>query len=64
MIDKMSQQKQKVYLRCCYFEIYNDQVYDLLDISDMKLQEPLQVVEDKRKEFSVRGLIEIPVSSF
>jgi hypothetical protein len=30
----------------------------------MRLQEPLTIVEDKKKGFSVKGLIEVVVSTF
>jgi hypothetical protein len=56
--------KVQVQIRCSYFEIYNDQLYDLLDQSDMRLQEQLIVVEDKKKGFVVKGLIEVFVSTF
>ncbi|CAD8071082.1 unnamed protein product [Paramecium sonneborni] len=49
-------------LRCSYFEIYNEQIFDLLKPSS-KLQETLQVNEDQKKEFYVKGLIEQSVSS-
>eukprot|EP00347_Sterkiella_histriomuscorum_P010849 403374689 len=57
---------QKVYIiRCSYFEIYNDAVYDLLcEQSEMSFHEPLQLQEDnKRKEFVVKGLKENVVQS-
>lgn len=60
----LSSAKVQVAIRCSYFEIYNDQLYDLLDQSDMRLQEQLIVVEDKKKGFVVKGLIEVFVSTF
>lgn len=35
-------------VRCSYFEIYNDQIYDLLAENFQQKNEPLQVVEDSR----------------
>lgn len=55
---------KKIYLRCAYFEIYNDLVYDLLDSSAQKLSEPLPLIETQKKEFAVKGLGEVPVSTF
>lgn len=72
-ITDLKQHCIKVYLTCSYFEIYNDQLYDLLDETPQRLLEPLQVCEDKvrncslifqKKEFSVKGLIEVEVHSF
>lgn len=52
-------------LRCAYFEIYNDQIFDLLNEDQEKFQLPLQAIEDiKKKEFVVRGLREVVVTSF
>lgn len=50
-------------VRCSYFEIYNDTVYDLLaDINDF--DKPLLVCEDpKKKDFYVRGLKKIVVDT-
>jgi len=49
-------------LRCSYIEIYNDQVYDLLQTRD-KLGEPLTVNEDPKKDFYIKGLTEESVST-
>ena len=52
-------------LRCAYFEIYNDQIFDLLNEDQEKFQLPLSAIEDiKKKEFVVRGLREVVVASF
>ncbi|CAD8114275.1 unnamed protein product [Paramecium sonneborni] len=60
---KIDNDLNKTYvLRCSYFEIYNEQIFDLLKPSS-KLQETLQVNEDQKKEFYVKGLIEQSVSS-
>ncbi|CAD8191225.1 unnamed protein product [Paramecium octaurelia] len=60
---KIEADLNKTYvLRCSYFEIYNEQIFDLLKPSS-KLQETLQVNEDQKKEFYVKGLIEQSVSS-
>ena len=53
-----------VQLRCSYFEIYNDKLYDLLDQSENRLEEPLHISEDKKHGFTVRNLIEVIVDSF
>jgi len=37
-------------VRCSYFEIYNDQIFDLLHETLEKLQDPLPVVEDSKKQ--------------
>ena len=52
-------------IRCSYFEIYNDNVYDLLsDSTEESFHEPLQLQEDiKKREFVVRGLKEHVVQS-
>ena len=34
-------------IKCAYFEIYNDQVFDLLNEGFIQSPEPLQVLEDK-----------------
>lgn len=64
-------------IRCCYFEIYNDSIYDLLieNPKEMASSEPLQLNEDirvsstiiktlQKKEFIVRGLKEYVVESY
>jgi hypothetical protein len=50
-------------VRCSYFEIYNDTVYDLLaDINDF--DKPLLVCEDsKKKDFYVKGMKQIVVDT-
>ena len=50
-------------VRCSYFEIYNDYVYDLLAALE-HLDTPMHVCEDsKRKDFYVKGLKEYMVSN-
>lgn len=59
--------QSKVYIiRCSYFEIYNDAVYDLLNThKEQAFNEPLQLNEDiRKKEFFVRGLKEYVVESY
>jgi Kinesin motor domain len=53
-------------LRCSYFEIYNDALYDLLNPhKELAFSEPLTLQEDIRKrEFIVRGLKEYVVESY
>lgn len=50
-------------IRCSYFEIYNDTVYDLLaDINEF--DKPLIVCEDsKKKDFYVKGIRQIVVDT-
>ena len=60
--------ENRIYIvKCSYFEIYNDQIYDLLNEKFQQkilAQESLQVVEDpKKKEFYVRNLREVIVES-
>ena len=45
---------KKVYIiRCSYFEIYNDAVYDLLsDHTEASFHEPLQLLEDIKVRYS------------
>lgn len=39
--------ENKVFIvRCAYFEIYNDQIYDLLQENFQQKNDPLQVIED------------------
>ena len=49
-------------MRCSYVEIYNDQIYDLLK-SPEKLGDTLQVSEDAKKDFYIKGVTEESVSS-
>jgi hypothetical protein len=55
----MYQDRDKTYfVKCSYVEIYNDQVYDLLQRAE-NFSETLQVVEDvDKKEFYIRGVKE------
>lgn len=47
-IDLREMTENKIFVvKCSYFEIYNDQVYDLLREEFAQLNEPLQVVEDR-----------------
>jgi hypothetical protein len=49
---------QKTYfVKCSYFEIYNDYIYDLLNDTN----ETLSINEDSNKEFYIKGLTEIDV---
>lgn len=51
-------------VRCSYFEIYNDTIYDLLANFD-EFGESLNVCEDpKKKDFYIKGLKEIVVDNF
>lgn len=50
-------------VRCSYFEIYNDTVYDLLANID-EFDKPLLVCEDsKKKDFYIKGLKQIEVNT-
>ena len=52
------------FVKCSYIEIYNDNVYDLLQKTE-NLNETLQVCEDANKEsFFIRGVREESVDSF
>lgn len=62
--DRENYEKRIFIVKCSYFEIYNDQVYDLLNEEFATAHESLQVLEDpKRKEFVVRNLREIIVEN-
>ena len=41
-------EKQIFIVKCSYFEIYNDQVYDLLNEDFATTHEALQVIEDPK----------------
>ena len=51
---------QRVYIiRCSYFEIYNDSIYDLLNTQkEVAFNEPLQLQEDIRVRIII-GLTEV-----
>ena len=60
--------ENRIYIvKCSYFEIYNDQIYDLLNENFQKSStqlEPLKVIEEpKKKEFYVNNLREVIVES-
>lgn len=64
-ITKRERVENRIFIvKCAYFEIYNDQVFDLLNEQFIQAPESLQVFEDKRKEFVVRDLREVIVESF
>lgn len=64
LIQQISQDHDKTYiLRCAYYEIYNEQIYDLLD-NNNQFEIPLVICEDTtKKDFYIRGLQEESVSS-
>ena len=64
-IDEREEQENRIVIvKCSYFEIYNDQVYDLLNEEFATTHEALQVIEDpKRKDFYVRNLRETIVEN-
>lgn len=62
--DSGSNMKSNTFIiKCSYFEIYNDTIYDLLsDINEF--DKPLMVCEDpKRKDFYIKGLVEVVVDT-
>ena len=50
------------FLKCSYVEIYNDQIFDLLQTAE-RLGETLSVNEDSNKDFYIKGVTEESVSS-
>jgi len=60
----IEQDKERTYfLQCTYFEIYNDQIYDLLK-PHRSLGEPLPLVEDvKNEDFVIKGITTESVGS-
>ena len=60
----IAEDKHKIYfLKVSYFEIYNEQIYDLLQGQD-KIHEVMTLVEDvKTENFKIRGLTEMTVTS-
>lgn len=49
-------------MKCSYIEIYNDNVFDLLNPKNYG--ESLSIVEDMNDyEFKIRGVVEEPISS-
>jgi hypothetical protein len=65
LFDNVKSSPKAFIIKCSYFEIYNDQVFDLLQEREEQMQDPLQLAEDiKKKEFVVRGLRESIVENF
>jgi hypothetical protein len=63
LFGKVQSDLDKTYmLRCSYFEIYNESIYDLLKPCS-RLQDVLIINEDQKKEFFIKGLTEESVSS-
>lgn len=64
-IDMREAREKRIFIvKCSYFEIYNDQVFDLLNEEFATTHTALQVIEDpKRKEFFVRNLREVIVEN-
>lgn len=65
IFDQIEKNQDKThFVKCSYIEIYNDNVYDLLQKTE-NLGETLQVCEDANKEsFFIRGVREESVDSF
>ena len=65
LFEKVQSDKEKAYyLKCSYFEIYNENVYDLLTNSTEKLKEGIIVCEDtNNKEFQMKGITEENIDS-
>jgi hypothetical protein len=60
----LSFEDRRVFFKCSYIEIYNDNVHDLLQKSKEKLGEPLKIVEDAQKgEFVIHNLTEEAVTN-
>lgn len=64
MFKTIEQDEEKTYfLKCSYFEIYNDQIYDLLAARNT-MHESLNLMEDAKKDhFMIKGLTEHSVTS-
>ena len=59
----MKDEEKTYFLKCSYFEIYNDQIYDLLKPRG-NIGDPLSLMEDaKRDHFMIKGLTEHSVTS-
>jgi hypothetical protein len=54
---------KRYFLKCSYFEIYNDQIYDLLTSQD-KIKNVLTLMQDTKKDtFNIRNLTEKNVTN-
>ena len=63
LFDSVNSDLDKTYmLRCSYFEIYNESIYDLLKPVS-RLSDVLTINEDQKKEFFIKGLTEESISS-
>ncbi|KAL4490912.1 hypothetical protein ABPG72_008648 [Tetrahymena utriculariae] len=63
LFDTIKKDEDKTYVvRCSYVEIYNDQIYDLLNPVN-KLNEILQVGMNQNKEFYIKGVTQESVST-
>ena len=54
--------KENVFVKCSYLEIYNDNLYDLLQEKG-RFDTPLTVNETGSKKFVVKGAIELSVTN-
>ena len=58
-IKKESSPNKNFFVKCSYFEIYNDYIYDLL--APKESSDSLLICEDSNKEFYIKGLTEVDV---
>jgi len=69
-LDKMKEEGTKVVVHCSYLEIYNEQVYDLLDFKQQEAKNTpgftlasKAVREDTKRGVFVEGAVEVPLET-